>query len=99
MLSAPARDRLTGTIWPRAGPWPVGPPGHTSRRSNSRRFPSTSGTTCASTRWAASGCGLHADGGGESAGTASPGRSGTSRRTAGGAARSRYLRRGTALLW
>jgi len=49
MLSAPARDRLTGTIWPRAGPWPVGPPGHTSRRSNSRRFPSSSGTTCAPT--------------------------------------------------
>jgi hypothetical protein len=35
----------------------VGPPGHTSRRSNSRRFPSTSGATCSSTRWSASGCG------------------------------------------
>ena len=28
----------------------VGSPGHTSRRSNSRRFPSTSGTTCATAR-------------------------------------------------
>ena len=34
---------------------PVGPPGHTSRRSNSRRFPSTSGITCATTTTSASG--------------------------------------------
>ena len=40
---------------------PVGPPGHTSRRSNSRRFPSTSGTTYATTRPSAFGCDQHAD--------------------------------------